>query len=215
MEGRRLIRHAVLAVLATGLTLACYSMMPGATPMSNWSIATAWVSLLLLAITLMIGPYNVIVGKHNPISGYLRRDVAIWGGILALIHMMLGLQVHFAGKVWLYFLYPADQQHLIPFRYGPFGITNYLGVIATLMVLYLLYLSRNTVLKRYGVQKWKRHQKLTYFYATAVVVHGFVYQYLEKRSLVFVVLCIVMVLAAAILQWQGYRRSKAALRLVH
>ncbi len=38
------------------------------------SFATAYPALVFLAVTLLIGPWNVLREKRNPLSGDLRRD---------------------------------------------------------------------------------------------------------------------------------------------
>src|SRR5450759_6032512 len=48
--------------------------------------ATGYISIIILSISLIIGPVNIFLKIKNPISTYLRRDISIIGGILALIH---------------------------------------------------------------------------------------------------------------------------------
>ena len=39
------------------------------------TVASGYVALGLLGLTLLIGPANLLLGKRNPVSSYLRRDV--------------------------------------------------------------------------------------------------------------------------------------------
>src|SRR5450631_4205630 len=82
--------------------------------------STGYISLLILAILLIIGPINLLLKYKNPISTYLRRDIGILGGSLAVIHSITGLFVHLRGKMWLYFL--NDAKHV---RLDNFGLANY------------------------------------------------------------------------------------------
>lgn len=66
--------------------------------MFGLSVATAYAGLLLRAITLLLGPWNVLRGRPNPVSTDVRRDVGIWAGILSLAHVVFGLQVHMRGR---------------------------------------------------------------------------------------------------------------------
>ncbi|RKZ54899.1 MAG: hypothetical protein DRQ44_18470, partial [Gammaproteobacteria bacterium] len=53
-----------------------------------FSMATAYTGLILLAATLLIGPLNLIKGKNNPVSSYLRRDIGIWAAVVSIIHVI-------------------------------------------------------------------------------------------------------------------------------
>lgn len=63
---------------------------------SEASIAAAYAELFLTAAALLLGPLNVPRGKANPVSFDLRRDFGIWAGIAALVHTLVGLNVHLA-----------------------------------------------------------------------------------------------------------------------
>src|SRR5437016_7881935 len=64
---------------------------------SRLSIATAYPALLLMAMATLLGPWNVLRGQPNPVSFDLRRDLGIWAGITALLHTIIGLDVHLRG----------------------------------------------------------------------------------------------------------------------
>lgn len=166
-------------------------------------MASAYASLFLLATTLMIGPWNKLRGRANPVSSYLRRDVGIWAGMLGIVHVIVGLQVHMDGKLWLYFLPPPDAAYRFPLRIDPFGLTNYAGLAAGLILIMLLALSSNASLRALGAVRWKRLQRWNYAAAALVVAHGVVYQLLEKRALGFVLLFGVAVALALAFQIAG------------
>src|SRR5439155_1013410 len=62
--------------------------------MARFTTATGYVALGLLALTLLIGPANLLLRKRNPVSSYLRRDVGMWTVIISVVHVVVGFQVH-------------------------------------------------------------------------------------------------------------------------
>jgi sulfoxide reductase heme-binding subunit YedZ len=131
-------------------------------------------------------------------------------GILALAHTIIGLQVHLKGDFVQYFFYrtPAGIGSL---RYDPFGIANHLGLVAALIILLLLTISNNLSIRTLGQKRWKRIQRWIYVGAILVVVHGFLYQALERRALAFVACVLIVAAVAAFAQLLGFRRSKERL----
>ena len=55
--------------------------------------------MVFFAVSLCLGPWNVLRGRPNPTSFHLRRDVGIWAGILANVHTAIGLRVHLRGRM--------------------------------------------------------------------------------------------------------------------
>ena len=85
--------------------------------------STGFISITILTISLITGSVNLILKHKNPISTYLRRDISIVGGVLAVIHSVTGLFVHLRGKNWQYFLTKSDHGYAI--RHDHFGLANY------------------------------------------------------------------------------------------
>lgn len=146
------------------------------------SLTTAYVSFLFFAAALIVAPVRMMLGQSIGVSNGLRRNFGIWAGVFAIAHVVAGLGVHFDGKIWLYFVYPPEANKLIPFRYGPFGLTNYLGAVAAITFVVLLVISNNYSIRRLGPARWKRIQRLAYPLFAATVLHGLVYQKLEDRA---------------------------------
>ncbi|MEO8159681.1 MAG: hypothetical protein ABI648_17920 [Betaproteobacteria bacterium] len=182
----RFLHHLVLLLAAIMTGAAFYYFLAPRGQLFWLSMATAYASLALLALSLMIGPWNVLRGNPNPVSGYLRRDIGIWAGVLGIAHVVPGLLQHFRGRMWLYFLPPPNATYSFPLRIDAFGLTNYAGLGATLILLLLLSLSNNASLRSLGAGRWKSLQRWNYAAALLVVAHGAVYQVLEKRMLGFV-----------------------------
>lgn len=188
-------------------TIGFFLVVPGNT-LSRVSTATAYVGLALLAWTLFTGPFNVLRRRANPVSTDLRRDVGIWAGTLSIVHVVVGLQVHMGGNIWKYFFF-GPEPHLRGVRYDPFGFANYTGLVGTIVLLLLLGLSNDIALRRLGRRRWKALQRLNYAVFVLVVAHGVVYQVLEKRRLVFVLVFATTVGAVALIQGAGIRRIRA------
>lgn len=206
---RRTLRHLLLASSGTLLFAIVYLALDRDDAIWRASMAGAYAALIFLVITLCIGPFQVLSARPNPMSTYFRRDFGIWTGILALLHVVMGLQVHFRGKMWLYFVFPAQEAHLLPLRTDPFGAANYLGAMVTLIVVLLLALSNNKLLRLLGPRRWKRYQRLNYLLVVLLIGHGVAYQLLEKRELTYVVFFSILLLVALLAQtfgFFGYRR---------
>jgi hypothetical protein len=61
--------------------------------------ATLYVALGLLALTLLIGPANLLLRCRNPVSSYLRRDVGAWTAVFSAAHVVNSLKVHGSGQI--------------------------------------------------------------------------------------------------------------------
>jgi sulfoxide reductase heme-binding subunit YedZ len=201
---RRAVRHVLLALVNALVIYLFFRGIDSKDALFKLSMATAYASLLGLVVSLGIGPWNLLRRRPNPVSSYLRRDVGIWAGIVAVLHVVVGLQVHMGGRIWVYFFYP--EPHTIPLRHDLFGLTNYAGLAATLILLLLLAISNNRSLRALGPTRWKTWQRWNYAVAILTVLHGMVYQWLEKRQIGFVLLYAAIVLAGALIQFVGYRQ---------
>ncbi|MGE0470185.1 MAG: hypothetical protein AB7L09_19945 [Nitrospira sp.] len=200
---KRVTQQLCIATISVVLTVGLFFVIESNQAMFRWSMATAYVGLALIGLSLIIGPINVLRGHHNPLNASLRRDIGIWGGIAGLVHTVVGSQVHMAGRFWIYFLYPREESHLIPFRYDLFGLANYSGLGVSLVLVLLLSLSNNAALTRLGSQRWKSLQRWNYAGFALLVIHGAIYQLLEKRMAGFVLVFATAVLFVGTLQISG------------
>lgn len=171
-------------------------------------MATAYTGVVLLGATLVLGVLNVLRGEANPVSTDWRRDVGIWAALFGVAHVVIGLQVHMRGRMWTYFVYPADQARLFPLRLDSFGWANHLGLIAGLVLVLLLALSNDWALARLGARRWKALQRWNYAVFGLVLAHGVLYQVIEKRIVGWVVTCAVLNALVIVLQVAGFRRHR-------
>lgn len=207
---RRLARHHLPLVLATIATLfVTYALTPSPNPVFRWSMATAYVGLALLGVTLATGSLNVLRRRPNPVSTDLRRDIGIWAGVVAIAHFLVGWQVHMKHR-WLYWLAEVEgSDRLVP-RTDLFGFANHTGLVAVIVAALLLALSNDYYLRRFGTLRWKRAQRWNYALFALVVAHGVAFQVIEKRKLPFVVLLAALTLATIGVQWAGWRRVRSS-----
>ena len=205
---RRFRRHFLLGSLSAALSVGIYSLLTSPDALFKMSMASAYAGLAFLSGSVILGPWNVLRNRPNPVSTDLRRDLGIWAGLLGLFHTIVGLQVHMGGRFWLYFVYPSEENRLFPIRYDPFGFANYTGLGATLILTMLLALSNDISLRRFGTTRWKSLQRWNYAGCILVVLHGIAYQFIEERSLWFIVFFGGMVLLAGALQYAGFQAKR-------
>ena len=137
---------------------------------------------------MVLGPLNVLRQKHNPVHSAVRRDVGIAAGIAGLVHTVLGLQVHFGGVLAKYFIIESGAS----LSGWAFVGTNWLGLLSAIVLATLVGISNNAGVRALGLPRWKKIQRTAYIAAAAAVLHGIVYQMLEKRNpllIGFVTLC--------------------------
>jgi len=205
LQSRLLRHHLPLFVLSFACVAALYSTRPYADVISRASFATAYPALALLAATLLIGPWNVLRRKPNPVSSDLRRDLGIWAGILGVLHAAVGQFVHLSGRPWLYYVYgPGEHHHGM--RHDLFGLANYTGALGALLLAMLFATSNDLSLRRLGTRKWKQLQRWNYAVFALVAVHSFAFQGVEKQKQLWVVTVAFCVAAALSLQIAGVVR---------
>jgi sulfoxide reductase heme-binding subunit YedZ len=196
--------QALLLIVAISIGLAAYLLLPGQPVLHRISIATAYVGLIFLAAALIVGPLNILWGLSNPLSSYLRRDVGIMAGIFAVVHTVVGLQVHMGGDLVRYFFQRKSNGGVGTVRFDAFGVANHLGLIAVLITIVLLGISNNVSLRKLGPKRWKGVQRYIYLVAGLVAVHGLIYQIIEHRQSAFIIGLIVIATAAATMQYLGF-----------
>jgi sulfoxide reductase heme-binding subunit YedZ len=209
---RRLRRHhlPLAALVAIGLLLV-RAAVPAKDEWFRWSMATAYVGLVLLAASLLLGPLNVVRRRPNPVSTDLRRDLGIWAGLLSLAHFLVGWQVHMQHR-YMYWLKEVKATGALAIRTDVFGWANHLGLLAVLIALGLVSLSNDVSLRALGTPRWKSLQRWNYALFLLVAAHGVAYQAMEKRKLGFMVVGAVICAVTLAFQLAGFLRVRAARR---
>jgi len=174
---------------------------------------TGYVSIVAIVISLLIGPVNLLLKRNNPVSNHLRRDIGIFGGILAVIHSITGLFVHLRGSNWKYFLNKTDHGYTI--RLDNFGLANYFGLLSTLLILIVLLTSNDYTLKKMDQATWKNIQRLTYFLFILAILHSVYYRIVSKNYYLIFYLYIPLFVMVLLFQnigiwikWQDKKKIK-------
>lgn len=210
---QRLLRHHLpiagcVCIAVTGLCLA----RPLKDAVTRISFVTAYPAFALLAITLLLGPMNLLRARPNPVSSDLRRDFGIWAGILGIFHAAVGQFVHLRGRPWLYYIYgPTERRHRFPMRHDLFGLANYSGAISTLLLIALLATSNDLSLKRLGTHRWKALQRWNYAVFGLAAVHAIAFQVVEKQKTAYVAIVGVCIAIPALTQCAGWLKRRSAL----
>ena len=196
----------ILAALAAAGTALIFLATPPPDFRHRLSMATAYSSLVFLCITLLLGPWNTLRRRPNPVSFDLRRDIGIWAGLLAVLHTAVGLTVHLRGRMWMYFL---KQRHPLKIQTGQFGSANYLGLISALLFLMLIAISNDISLRGLGLRRWKSIQRWTYAAVGLAIVHGVLFQLIEKRHLPWVLVFAALSILIVAVQLTGVIYARA------
>ncbi len=206
----RLIRHHLpLLVLTLASVAVLYATRPYKDILSRASFASAYPALGLLTVTLLIGPWNVLRRRPNPVSSDLRRDIGIWAGILSIVHTAVGQCVHLRGRPWLYYVYGAtEHHHRFPVRHDLFGVANYTGAFGVLVVIALLAMSNDYSLRALGTQSWKQLQRWNYVLFMLVAIHAFGYQGIEKQEISWITTVTACIAITILLQIAGFYRRR-------
>lgn len=204
---RRLPHHLALAAFTALGLFAVQAVLDSTDAHFRMSMATAYVSLALWVATLATGPLELLRGRSSPVSTDLRRDIGIWAGIVGLVHVFFGLKVHMGGNWVVYFFRPGGG--LTDLRLDRFGVTNWLGLAAALVLLLLLALSNDLSLRALGKRRWKTLQRASYVGFGLMMLHGVLFQLIEQRQLAWVALLGGLILAALAFQAAGIRSRRA------
>ncbi len=177
----RTLRHSALAV---GTALACalsWYAGPASTAVTRLSLLTAWLCLLLLCAALAIGPLNVRRRGQPLLNHPLRRDLGIWSALTGLGHLAAATGVVMTPDYFRAFITgPPDDP--LPGWAGWIGtLFIIVGYVIGILLLRLLAVSSDRALRRLGKERWKRIQRSAYVVFGLTVTHGLVFQLIEQR----------------------------------
>lgn len=207
----RIVRHHLPLLLICAATVAMlYFTRPYPDVLTRLSFSTAYPAIVLLAFTLITGPWNVLRRHGNPVSSHLRRDVGIWAGVLGIVHTAVGQCVHLRGRPWLYYVY-GPQEHHHGMRHDVFGFANYTGALSVLLLALLLATSNDFSLRRLGTPGWKSLQRWNYAVFALAAAHAIGYLVIEQQKLPFdtaIAVCITITLTLQAWGFGARRRMR-------
>lgn len=220
LPAKRRQRHLQLALIASGCVLLLYALFglsdegwadhaegPKAA-MFEWrmSMALAYTAILFLGVTLAIGPVNALRRRPLAVNSYLRRDIGIWTGLLALTHVAFGASIHIDNfqfwTLWLKETSAADGGWVL--QGGWFGVANFAGLLQTILIVLILVISNDIVMLHLGMTRWKNLQRLSYLALGLIFLHGFAYQRVENRDTLLRVVFPTLIGCIAMIQVAGF-----------
>ncbi|MAX24282.1 MAG: hypothetical protein CMJ19_07240 [Phycisphaeraceae bacterium] len=204
----RLVIHYLPMIMFTIIASIIFKLFTSVTDTIVFTTdVSGYISVFFLSITLLIGPFNLIFRRKNPLSTDIRRDIGIYGGILAVIHSVVGLFAHLRGRPWLYFVKETETGFVI--NLDNFGIANYTGLLATLFIILLVAISNNVSITALKASKWKTLQRTSYLMFILVIVHSIYYREVlpEKEILTSIYMFIIALII--VIQLVGMRLKLA------
>ena len=170
----------------------------------QFTVATGYVATGLLALTLLVGPGYLLLRRRNPISTYLARDAGMWAAVASFVHVIYGIEAHASLTNPL----PMFVQDGGPLTTS-FGLGNWTGLAATVIVVALLATSSDFALRKLKARRWKRIQRLNYAVFALVIAHAFFYGVVLRTDSPYTLLLLLTVIAVLVGQAAGvwlYRR---------
>jgi DMSO/TMAO reductase YedYZ heme-binding membrane subunit len=128
----------------------------------------------------------------------------MWAAVLSFVHVIFGLEAHASVTDPL----PMFVQDGSPLTTS-FGLGNWTGLAATLIVVALLATSSDFALRKLKARRWKRIQRLNYALFALVIAHAFFYGAVLRTDSPYTLLLLLSIIAAVVGQAVGvwlYRR---------
>lgn len=177
-NGGLFLRHMIVGVMAATLVWIFWMSRPEWSPEMRLWKAFGDAALLLLFITLAIGP----LARLWPASAKLvlsRRQTGIWFALMAFIHGFLVWDGWARWDISRFFGYEFIPQLGRTARLEPgFGLANLIGVAALFLIIILLATSSERALKYLGSSwKWLHYGAYTIFYLSAIHSAYFLYMH--------------------------------------
>ncbi len=163
---------------------------------------TGYIGIILIAFSLIIGPANILLKSRYPLSSHFRRDIGIYGGIIALYHSAAGLFVHLRGQMWKYF-FDQNPDGGFALKYDNFRLANYIGLLAALLIILMLITSNDYSVKKLRPMNWKTIQRLAYFMFPMLVAHALFYKLMAKHLNEFYAIYLPLFLIVVLFQLSG------------
>lgn len=174
-----LMRSAMIGLLALALVGLFWASRPQwVADMRLWR-AVGDASVVLLALSLAIGPAGRLFPLLSPL-GRWRRQFGIWTALTGLIHTLLVLWQ------WVSF----DLGRLMGYEFVPelgrtarlepgFGLANLMGLVAMAWLLVLLATSSDRAMRRLGPAVWSWVQGFAHVVFYLVVLHAAYFLYMH------------------------------------
>jgi sulfoxide reductase heme-binding subunit YedZ len=198
----RILKHyLVLSVIIIISAICLYIFRGKRDTITFIAWSSGYISFVLLALSLITGSVNILMKRSSPVSTYFRRDLGIMAGTLAILHSVSGLFVHLRGKMWMYFLNKSHSGYSL--RFDDFGIANYTGLIAAILILILILTSNDRVMIRLTQGRWKNIQRLSYLMFIMVLIHAYFYWVGGRNTDILILFYVPLILIVISMQSAG------------
>jgi methionine sulfoxide reductase heme-binding subunit len=176
---RSFSRHALVAGVAVVILAFFWVTRRDWSPEHRIWRATGDVSLVLLFLTLVIGPlarlYKPVV-RANP----WRRELGIWSAVYAVIHTVVILNgwIRWDLMRFLGYEFNAPLERFSRLEPG-FGLSNIVGAVALLISVVLMVTSTDRALQALGGSAWKwlHYSAYTVFYLSGLHTAYFLFMH--------------------------------------
>ncbi len=150
-----LARHTLVIALAVALVLAFGVVHAQWSPMHRWNRAFGDASVVLIALSMVVGPLTRLSRAAMPLLPF-RRETGIYGCLLALVHATIILVGWVQWDLMRLFGFEWHPDFLIYVMFQPgFGLANGIGLAALVLAAVLAVTSSDVAMKRLGVSGWK------------------------------------------------------------
>lgn len=175
--GKSIRRHLAVASFGALLVYLFWLSRPDWTSEMRFWRAVGDGSLILLYLTLALGPVARFIPKTGVFLPY-RRELGVWFGILAIVHTVIILDgwALWDVSIFMGYQYIPAIDRVVRLESG-FGMANILGLLAVLIALPLMVTSADWASRALGAGSWKflHYSAYSIFYMVALHTAYFMY----------------------------------------
>lgn len=175
------IRHFVVLCIAVIGTYGFLESRAQWSDMHRWNRAIGDMSLILIALSMAIGPLSRLIVIFRTMLPW-RRELGIYGVLLAFIHTTIILSGWVEWDIVRIFGYQLHPSGVYVMLLHGFGLANIIGLIALLYGSVLALSSSNWSQRALSVSVWKFLQQSAYVLWMLIVVHTAYFLYLHFQD---------------------------------
>jgi methionine sulfoxide reductase heme-binding subunit len=175
-------RHLAILIIAAIGTYAFLESRSGWSEMHRWNRAVGDMGLILIALSMSIGPLARLYTAFRKAIPW-RRELGIYGVLLAIIHTVVIL----AGwvewdlvRLFGFELHPQTGNYVM-LQHG-FSLANVIGIVALVYGLILAFASNDRSQRLLSGAVWKFLQQGAYVLWMMIILHTAYFMYLHFLS---------------------------------
>jgi len=175
-------RHLAVILFASLGTYAFLESRATWSEMHRWNRAVGDMSVVLIALSMIIGPLSRFTQKVRSAIPW-RRELGIHGVLLAIIHttiILAGWVEWELVRLFGYELHPALGSYVM-LQHG-FGLANIIGIVGLVYGIVLALASSDWSQRVLGGAVWKFLQQSAYVMWMLIVVHTAYFMYLHFQD---------------------------------